>query len=122
MPRDRRRLSGAGACGHVGCWLCESEPPRQSVIRTTKVLANAVQRVVTLALVAHSTADGDVGRRAGDHLAVLIHVSHGNLDRSVVLGLNETTSGGTLAGPVKVDKLSLFRVSNCVTDRRWYLR
>ena len=91
---------------------------RQSVIRTTKVLANTVHRIVALALVAHSTADGNVGRRARDHLAVLVDVSHSNLDRSVVLGLNEAASGGTLAGHVKVDKLSLSCVSNCPANKR----
>ena len=79
----------------------------QSKIRTALLLADAVLRVVALTLVADRASDGDVGRLARDDLAVLVNVRDGDLDRGVVLGLNETASGSALAGDVKVNKLSL---------------
>lgn len=76
-------------------------------IRTAHLLAEAVERVVALTLVADRARDRDVGGLAGDDLAVLVDVGDGDLHRGVVLGLDETARGGTLAGHVKVNKLSL---------------
>lgn len=112
--RARRRLSGAKG---------KPQPTQrhraraQSKIRTALLLADAVQRVVALTLVADRASDGDVGRLARDDLAVLVNVRDGDLNRGVVLGLNETASGSALAGDVKVNKLSLRGQSRrtCVT-------
>lgn len=79
----------------------------QIKIRTALLLADAVQRVIALALVADRASNRDVGRLARDDLAVLVDIRNRNLDRGVVLGLDETAGGSALAGDVKVNKLSL---------------
>ena len=89
----------------------------QSKIRTALLLADAVQRVVALTLVADRASDGDVGRLARDDLAVLVNVRDGDLDRGVVLGLHKAARGSALAGHVKIDKLTLFCVSTTFIAR-----
>lgn len=67
----------------------------------------AVQTVVALALITHEAAEGEVRVASDDHLAVLIHIRHGDLHRAVVLGLDQTAGGRTLARDVQVDEIAL---------------
>ena len=87
------------------------------LIRTAHLLRNTVNRVVTLSLVTNGARDRNVRRRARNHLAVLVHVGHSDLDRGVVLGLHKAARGSALAGHVKIDKLTLFCVSTTFIAR-----
>lgn len=76
-------------------------------ILTTLLLGKTVERVIALTELADKAGQGEDGGLAGDHATVGIDVSNGNLNRSVVLGLNDAASGSALAWHVKVDKVSL---------------
>ena len=80
------------------------------LIRTAHLLRNTVNRVVTLSLVTNGARDRNVRRRARNHLAVLVHVGHSDLDRGVVLGRDEAVGRTALARDVEVDDLALFKV------------
>lgn len=82
--------------------LCKAE-----LILTTLLLGKTVERVVTLTELADEAGQGEVGGLAGDHATVGIDVSDGDLDGSVVLGLDDAASGGALSGHVKVNKVTL---------------
>lgn len=77
------------------------------MILTTLLLGETVERVVTLTELADEARQGEDGGLAGDHAAVGVDVSDGDLDGSVVLGLDDAASGGALSGDVKVNKVSL---------------
>lgn len=79
------------------------------MVLTAQVLRDTVERVVALALVADGATERNVGGLARDNLAILIHVGNGDLNRGVVLGLDEAAGGSTLARHVKINKLSLLR-------------
>lgn len=87
--------------------MCCRASLRLVSVRTAELLGKTVDRVVALALVADEASNGEVGGLAGNHLAVLVDVGNGDLDRGVVLGLNDTAGSRALAGHVKVNKLSL---------------
>ena len=76
-------------------------------IRTAHLLAEAVERVVALTLVADRARDRDVGGLAGDDLAVLVDVGDGDLHRGVVLGLDQAAGRRALARHVQVNKVAL---------------
>ena len=66
-----------------------------------------VERVVGLACPTDETGEGEDGALAGDELALSVDVADGDLDRGVVLGLDQASSGSALARDVKVDEISL---------------
>lgn len=84
-----------------------SKQRRVAAIRTALLLEDTVERVIALSLVANGTADGHIVHLAGDDLAVVVDLGNGDLDRSVVLGLNQAASGSALARHEKVDELAL---------------
>lgn len=84
---------------------------------TTLLLGKTVERVVALTELADEARQGEDGGLAGDHATVGIDVGDGDLDGSVVLGLDDAASGGALAGDVKVNKVSLLHVDVCSADR-----
>lgn len=78
-----------------------------ALILTTLLLGKTVERVVTLTELADEARQGEDGRLAGDDATVGIDVSDGDLDGSVVLGLDDAASGSALSGDVKVDEVTL---------------
>lgn len=65
-----------------------------------------VEGIIRVTLLTEGTAEsvGDVGT---GHLALLIDFGNVDLDRSVILGDDQSVGGRALAGDVKVDNLSL---------------
>lgn len=80
-------------------------------ILTAFLLGKTVERVVTLTELTDEAGEREDGRLTGDHATVGIDVSDGDLDGSVVLGLDDAASGSALSGDVKVNKVSLSNVS-----------
>lgn len=94
---------------------------QRAKIHTTHLLCDTVQRVIALAMVTNSTRDRNVGGRARDHLAVFVHVAHGDLNRRVVLSFDQTAGGSALPRHVKINKLTLHCVSiHCPGFSRMY--
>jgi hypothetical protein len=94
---------------------------QRAKIHTAHLLCDTVQRVIALAMVTNSTRDRNVGGRARDHLAVFVHVAHGDLNRRVVLSFDQTAGGSALPRHVKINKLTLHCVSiHCPGFSRMY--
>ncbi|KAF1737510.1 hypothetical protein CRV24_003128 [Beauveria bassiana] len=69
-------------------------------------LSQAVHGVVGLAHGADEAAEGiDVGL-ARDGAAVLVNLGDGDLDRAVILGLDDAVGSAALAGDVAIDDLA----------------
>ena len=83
--------------------------PRASLARilTSLLSSQPVERVVALTRLANVAREGESRRRALDETTVLVDVTDGDLDGSVVLGLDDAASGGALAGDVEVDEVTL---------------
>lgn len=77
------------------------------MILTALLSSEPVEAVIALALRPDETAEGESRGGARDHLSALVDVGHGNLNRGVVLGLDDAASSGALAGHVQVDKVTL---------------
>ncbi len=76
------------------------------VILTTILLGKAVERVIALTELTNEAGKGEDGRLTGIMRPFGVNVSDGNLDRSVVLSLDDAASGSALSGDVKVNKVS----------------
>lgn len=77
------------------------------MILTTLLGSQPVERVVSLSSSSHVTGQREDGRRSLDQSAVLVNVTDGNLDRGVVLGLDDSASGSALSWHVEVDEVTL---------------
>lgn len=69
-------------------------------LQQTVTLGEAVHGVVGLAHGTDETAEGIDVVLAGDGTAVLVNLGNGDLDRTVVLGLDDSVGGRALAGDV----------------------
>lgn len=76
-------------------------------VLTTFLLGETVQRVIALAKLSDEAGERKDGGLPGDHSSVGVNIGNGDLDGSMVLGLNDAASSGTLSGDVKVNKISL---------------
>ena len=64
------------------------------------VSEESVKGSVGLASLAHEASEGDDGVLGAGHLAVFVNLGNLDLHGSVVLGGDESVSGGALAGDV----------------------
>lgn len=76
---------------------------RKDILEEALLLRKSVERVVRLALGANVAADGEGGVLAGNGAALLVNVSNVDLNRGVVLGLDDAVGGIALARNVKLD-------------------
>lgn len=74
---------------------------------TTLLSREAVDRVISLAVGADLSSEGDGGAAGLEGNSVGVNVGDRDLDRGVVLGVDEAASGRALAGDVKVDEDTL---------------
>lgn len=77
---------------------------RPDVLDETVALRQAVQSVVGLAHSANEAAEGVDVVLAGDGAARLVNLGDGDLDRGVVLGLDDAVGGRALAGDVAISQ------------------
>lgn len=77
---------------------------RPDVLDKAVALGQAVQGIVGLTHGADEAAEGVDVVLAGDSTAGLVHLGDGDLNRSVVLGLDDAVGGRALAGDVAVRK------------------
>ena len=75
-------------------------------LNQTITLRQAVQSIVALTHGTDETAEGVDVVLAGDGTAVLVNLGDGDLDRAVVLGLDDAVGGAALAGDVTGRKVS----------------
>jgi len=80
------------------------------ILEQTITLSEAVQRVITLTHRTDETAEGVVDALT-DVASVLINLSDRDLDRRVVLGLDDAVGGAALARHVAIDTTQELRVS-----------
>lgn len=80
--------------------------PANSIL-TALFGSEPVQRVVALSCPADESRHGEDGRGSLDHSSILVDVGDGNLDGSVVLGLDDAAGSGALSWDVEVDEVSL---------------
>lgn len=76
------------------------------VLEVAVLLGKAVEGVVTLTAGTDETAES-VGLVLAGVAAVLVNLADGELDRGVVVGLDDAVGGAALAGDVEIDDLSL---------------
>lgn len=77
------------------------------VLDEAVALCKAVQRIVALAHGPYESAESIDVVLALDGAAVLVDLGDGNLDRSVVLGLDDAVGGAALTGDVTVKRREL---------------
>lgn len=77
---------------------------RPDVLDEAVALGQAVQGIVGLTHGADEAAQGVDVVLAGDSTAGLVHLGDGNLNGSVVLGLDDTVGGRALAGDVTIGR------------------
>lgn len=96
--------------------VCDAHDPTLTL--TSLLGSEPVERVVTLGHSADEAREGEDGAGALDDSAVLVDVWDRDLNRGVVLGLDDAASGGTLAWHVKIDEVTLdMRETACVSVR-----
>jgi len=79
----------------------------ETLVLTSLLGSQSVDRVVGLS-VSPDLSDESDGKSSGlDGNSRSINVSDGDLDGSVVLGVDESSSGGALSGDVKINELAL---------------
>ena len=77
---------------------------RPDVLEVAVTLSEAVEGVVALAAGTNETAES-VGLVLAGVAAVLVNLANGELDRGVVVGLDDAVGGAALAGDVAVARL-----------------
>lgn len=90
------------------------------VLDKTVTLSQAVHGVVGLAHGADETAEGVDVVLAGDGTTVLVDLGDGDLDRAVILGLDDAVGRAALAGDVAINRSR--NISTCYTvvaNRFW---
>lgn len=80
---------------------------RPDVLQQTVVLSQSVQRVVRFTSRSEVTAQGVGGVGTGDGSAFFVNIGNVDLDRSMVLSLDDSVSGRTLSRNVKFNELAL---------------
>jgi hypothetical protein len=76
------------------------------VLEEAVTLGQSVEGVVALAHSSDEAAEGVDVVLALDGTAVLVNLGDGDLDRAVILGLDDAVGGAALAGDVKVHNLA----------------
>lgn len=74
------------------------------ILEETVALGQTVHSVVGLAHGADEAAEGIDVVLAGDGTAVLVNLGNGDLDRAVILGLDDAVGSAALAGDVAVNR------------------
>lgn len=100
----------------IRCSLNPSRPLHLSLgapdaLEETVTLSKAVHGIVGLAHGADEAAEGVDVVLAGDSAAVLVDLGDVDLDRAVVLGLDDAVGGAALAGDVTVKRQNLVSMS-----------
>lgn len=101
------RIPSLGYYAPFTLFFFSSYVPRLSlgapdVLDKTVTLGQAVHGVVGLAHGADEAAEGVDVVLAGDGTAVLVNLGNGDLDRAVILGLDDAVGSAALAGDVAV--------------------
>lgn len=76
-------------------------------VLTALLLRETVERVIALTGGTNEAGEREVDRLAGDDTAVLVNLTNGDLNGSVVLGLDKAAGRSALARNVKVNKVTL---------------
>lgn len=76
-------------------------------ILTSFFLGKSVQGVITFTKLSDEAGERKDGGLSRNHAAIGVNVGNSDLNGSMVLGLDDSASGSTLSGHVKVNKVSL---------------
>lgn len=109
------------------CFAFHNQPIRLSLsapdaLDEAVTLGQAVQGIVGLAHGTDETAESVDVVLAGDGAAGLVNLGDGDLDGTVVLGLDDTVGGRALAGDVAVREVGGLAQSSLLSFPSWFCR
>jgi hypothetical protein len=106
QPRFLIKSTRQHRCNHIAVNNLPLAGSSPDVLEVTVTLGQTVEGVVRLAAGTDEAAER-IGLALAGVAAVLVNLANGELDRGVVVGLDDAVGGAALAGHVEIDDLSL---------------